>query len=332
MHLENTAQLYNQTKRIVSVDVILSTFNPNIDYLKKQINSLQKQKLENDYLKINVKLLWRDDCSDNFEQIYSIIHQTSLCMEYSERGFKNIGFLNSFEHLMSKTKSDLIFLCDQDDIWIQDKIIKIVQSYLSNYENHEEPITIFSYCDCIDESDQVIQKNFNLFYGFQPQEKATQFFFRNFVPGCTMMVNRTLINIYLKSKNLIRLHDHTMLQIAAIFGKIHALPESLTLYRIHHENTLGFLKRPLKSKIYELFIAVRFLFKKDKFWQKIYPKHIQQIQYFYESNNFNKSRKHLDDYQLISNFLIKKTTKTSKGAIIASGIDSIQKWVNMIMS
>lgn len=332
MHLENTAQTYNQTKRNTSVDVLLSTFNPNIHYLKKQITSLQEQKLENEFLKINIKLYWRDDCSDNYEEINSIIAQTDLRIEYWDRGLNNIGFLKSFELLMSKTKSDLIFFCDQDDIWKEDKILKMVQCFLSNFENDKNPVAIFSDCDCIDENERVIQEKFNLFYGFQPPKKATQFFFRNFVPGCTMMINRTLLEMYLKSKNLIQLHDHTMLHIAAIFGKIYSIPESLTLYRIHNENTLGFLKRPFKSKIYDLFNTIRFFYRKDKFWQKIYPKHIQQIQYFYESDDFKNTRNYLVEYQLIRDFLIKNKSKSSKGALIANGMDNIQKWVYKIMS
>jgi hypothetical protein len=316
----------------MEIDIVLSTYNPEIIYLEKLLKSISNQRVVAEKFNIHINLYWRDDFSFNYEKIYSAIKKSKIYLKYIEKGSNRLGFLESYNKLFSKTTSNLVFLCDQDDIWDKNKILKMVHSYVLNFENETEPVVIFSDCDCIDEKDMVIQKKFNLFYGFQPSQKVTQFFFRNFVPGCTMMVNRILLEKYMKSKNLIQLHDHTILHIAAIFGKIHFIPNSLTLYRIHKGNTLGFIKRPIKSKIYDLFNLIRYYYRKDQFWQKVYPNHINQIQYFYELKDFEMIRKYIEDYQLINNFLIKKTSKTSNGAIIANGMDLVQKWVYRFMS
>ena len=63
---------------------------------------------------------------------------------------------------------------------------------------------------------------------------------QNNVTGCTMMINRTLLNLVKNTNNSdIIMHDWWGAMIAAAFGRIAFVPEPTILYRQHGANSVG---------------------------------------------------------------------------------------------
>ena len=102
----------------MKVSVAIATYN-GAQYIKEQLDSIIKQTMEVD------EVLVCDDCSqDNTVLIVKdFIHEHHLEGKWSiQVNEKNIGYGSNFIQALKKSTGDLIFFCDQDDIWIEDRV------------------------------------------------------------------------------------------------------------------------------------------------------------------------------------------------------------------
>lgn len=106
----------------MSVSVVMATYN-GARYIEEQLDSILKQLTEADEIVIC------DDCSK--DNTVDVIHRYAgkhplghiirvVCNP------ENLGFENNFRQVMSMAEKDMIFFADQDDIWLEDKIRKMV--------------------------------------------------------------------------------------------------------------------------------------------------------------------------------------------------------------
>ncbi len=106
----------------MTTSVVLCTYNGE-KYLNEQMESLRKQSVKID------EVIICDDCStDNTVQIICEFI-SSNALEHSWKLFvneKNKGYANNFHDALMKATKEVIFFCDQDDIWHVDKIEKMV--------------------------------------------------------------------------------------------------------------------------------------------------------------------------------------------------------------
>lgn len=91
-------------------------------FLKEQLDSLRTQ------TRLADRVVLCDDCSkDNtFAMVEEYIRTYSL--EDSWKLYKNdpnLGYVKNFYRAVSLCDTDLVFLCDQDDIWAEDKLEKM---------------------------------------------------------------------------------------------------------------------------------------------------------------------------------------------------------------
>ena len=204
--------------------VLLSTYNGE-KYLEEQLESIVSQ---ND---VEVDILVRDDGStDNTRQILDKWKQMGN-LEWYQGG--NLGFAKSFLDLVKKAADyDYYAFCDQDDIWLSDKL-KRASSALDSIK---DPIKL--YCS-------------NVYYyrGGQTYgaiHKAVPYFdkytclLRNIAPGCTMVFSRELKELLASaSPRKIIAHDFWIFQLAVLLGQVHYDYEPTMLYRQHENNQIG---------------------------------------------------------------------------------------------
>ena len=113
----------------MKTSIILSSYN-GAEYIEEQLNSLLTQTRPAD------EVLFFDDCSsDNTPAlIESFIQKNNLTTWTLYRNKENIGWRKNFIHGMSCCHGDIIFPCDQDDIWLPEKVQKMTDVM----EQHEE--------------------------------------------------------------------------------------------------------------------------------------------------------------------------------------------------
>lgn len=207
------------------VNILLSTYNGE-KYLVSQLDSLLSQTYK------NITIYVRDDGSvDATRDILQRYAQKGLVVVLNDAEHNNLGYMESFWRLLRKSgKADYYAFCDQDDIWLSNKVELGVKAL--ECENGKLPLlysSSFVYCD----------ENLNL-EGYPPpmkvpiQFKDVMFYTPAF--GFTIIINKVLRDIALSASCLKGIpHDGWCQKIAASMGKIVYDTTQTAKYRRHSE-------------------------------------------------------------------------------------------------
>lgn len=221
----------------MKVAVLMSTYNGEI-YLAEQIESLLAQEYKDFTIYI------RDDgSSDGSIRIideYCIQSRRVVRVESAD----NIGCAASFLSLLQFVDADIYLFCDQDDIWLPNKIQRVVDFYSVT----EMTIPTLYHCDLavVDQDLKLIHRSFLQHQKMSAREsmKKNNLFIQNFVVGCTSAINASLAKIILMDIEehhfkMIAMHDWWFAITARLFGNIYYDNVQTILYRQHTNNVLG---------------------------------------------------------------------------------------------
>lgn len=226
------------------IDILLSTYNGE-KYLSEQLDSLFSQSY-NDF-----RIIVRDDGSIDKTRDILLEYKNKFNNKLDVYFENNVGPKNSFFELIKKSTNDYVMFCDQDDIWLDNKL-EIMINVIKQYNN----IPTLVYCDL-----KVVDENLNIicnsFYDYQGIDRYKNSFFdlvkKSVFPGCSLMLNRKLVEIIKYADvNNIRMHDCYVGLIASYFGNVVYVDEKLNLYRQHSDNTIGARDNSLKFYINRL--------------------------------------------------------------------------------
>lgn len=218
------------------VDVLLATYNGE-NYLQEQIESLLAQR------KVHIRILVRDDGSS--DRTLAILNEYSA--RYSDRFILldsecRLGAIRSFEELMRVSTASYMAFCDQDDVWMPEKL-EVLLGRLRELESLcGDSVPGLAHCDLkvVDHALSEISPSFWSYAGIQAHRNNFQnMLLFNTVTGCAMVCNRALIKIALPMPEGIHMHDQWLALCASAFGVIAVVDEPLVLYRQHGRNTLG---------------------------------------------------------------------------------------------
>ncbi|MFN2602605.1 MAG: glycosyltransferase family 2 protein [Gemmatimonadaceae bacterium] len=213
---------------------MLSAYN-GAHYIAEQIESIRTQSFT------DWKLIVRDDGStDNTVDIVDSLSKQDdrIGLVTDARG--NIGPWASFGELLTIAHdrgADYVFLADQDDVWLPDKM-KTQLSLLRSIEN--EPGLIHSDLKIVDEDLRVIHRSFVEFQrsSYDANDPLRTLLIHNVVVGCTIGMNRALLDFALPIPGG-AWHDWWLALSAAATGTIMSTRDSTVLYRQHSHNVVG---------------------------------------------------------------------------------------------
>lgn len=218
------------------IDIVLSSFNGE-RFICEQLDSLVAQSFT------NCRVLIGDDGST--DRTLFIISEYQK--RYPSRIFLletpgKLGACGNFAFLLSKSTADYVFFSDQDDVWDSDKIQVCMDEILSLEKKYgpNVPLLIYSDLRIVDENLCKISSSF--FEKQHLQRFRTRFkdlLFQNVVTGCTVLVNRSLIQKALPFPREVVMHDWWLALIAAAFGEAHCVDRPMVSYRQHSENQIG---------------------------------------------------------------------------------------------
>lgn len=223
------------------IDILMATYNGE-KYIEEQINSILNQTTS------DWKLYIRDDgSSDNTVDIIE-----KFVQRYPDKIFfikdnkKGLGAKLNFGELIKMSSSDYCMFCDQDDVWINDKIEKTLRE-MNNMESKygkNTPILIHTDLLVVNENLEIIDNSFFKYQGINPNRNSlNNLLFSNTVTGCTMMLNKELTKLIKIIPEESMMHDWWIALVAAYLGKIYTINEPTIMYRQHSNNTLGAVKK-----------------------------------------------------------------------------------------
>lgn len=227
--------------------IVMATYNGE-RYLEEQLESIHKQ------THLNWELRIRDDnSSDNTLLIIEKWIKKDKRIKIIRDSLGNLGHCQNFGKLIGNNLDEkYIMFCDQDDIWIENKIeLTLKEMKKAEHEFGEGvPILIHSDLTLVDQKQKLISSSFREYTKINPFEEQplNKLIASNFVYGCTVMINSSLIKICYPIPREVEVHDSWLALIAASLGKIVYISQPTILYRQHSSNVTG-LRFNLKSRI-----------------------------------------------------------------------------------
>lgn len=217
------------------VEILLSTYNGE-KYIKEQVDSILQQTY------MDWHLLIRDDGST--DSTIDIINQ--YISKYPDKisllaRDKNLGSMRSFEQLLNSADATYYMFCDQDDVWLPQKIENAL-SCIKSIETSNTPAVVFSDLQVVDEHLQIIHPSFfqnariNPSYLLRKETLAVN----NCAAGCTMLFNEEAKKLSLPFGKNAMMHDAwILLSVLANNGAIKQIQFADILYRQHGKNVCG---------------------------------------------------------------------------------------------
>jgi glycosyltransferase involved in cell wall biosynthesis len=145
---------------------------------------------------------------------------------------QNIGVLRTFERALRLARHDLIFLCDQDDVWLPGK----KTAYIEAFESDRKVCVVISDAELIDGSGKLLSKSYMTTGrgGFDGSILGT--LWRNRYLGCAMAIRSSLLRIALPIPIRAPMHDMWLGALGKMFGRITYLSRPYQQYRRHGAN------------------------------------------------------------------------------------------------
>lgn len=223
------------------VAILLATYNGE-QYLQEQLESVLKSSYK------NFKIFIRDDGSkDKTCEIIKEYSETYPDQFYWVKDRHQIksaqgNFMQLFRFAKDLKEFSYFMCMDQDDVWHKNKI-EITLCTLKKVENEygkDKPVLVHTDLNVIDQKGELIAQSFIKYSMISPRvTKFSRMLAYNNVTGCTMMMNRSLLEMCICDSKDIFMHDWWCALIASAFGKIVFVNQQTIDYRQHLNNTVG---------------------------------------------------------------------------------------------
>lgn len=215
------------------VIVLMATYNGE-KYLSEQIDSIVNQ------THTNWELWIRDDCSQDstLDIIKKYTAIDSRIRLYSDN-LKNLGPVRNFGTLLENVQFEqYVMFSDQDDVWMSSKIADTLKKMKQeeSASSRDKPILIYSLFKIVDHN--LVDLNIKQ-RNIPNKITINHIISNNFIHGCTMMLNRSLIELVNPISNKAENHDYWIALIAAYCGTVSSVGKATMLYRQHDSNVTG---------------------------------------------------------------------------------------------
>lgn len=234
------------------LSIVICTYN-GATYLQPQLDSLMAQTLLPDEIVIG-----DDGSSDGSAEILRAFavraRQAGIAVRL-RRNPENLGYVSNFTSGLRDADGDILFLCDQDDVWHPDKLARMV----ARFEHEPSLLLLHSDARLVDADGLSLQCSLFDALELTPAEKQLihdghtfdVVLRRSFVTGATAAIRRELVAIALPVPPD-WIHDEWLAAVAAVTGRLDFIDASLIDYRQHGGNQIGMRKRTVITKWQEL--------------------------------------------------------------------------------
>ncbi|MFB8725142.1 glycosyltransferase family 2 protein [Enterococcus casseliflavus] len=231
------------------ISVCMATYNGE-RFIKQQIDSILLQ------LDAEDELIISDDGSTD-QTVHIIKSYDDERIKFFQNTLEK-GYTKNFENALNKATGDIFFLSDQDDVWMENKVM-ICKKFLNNYD--------FVISDGYITDQNLIKLNethfqkYNVKKGFWYNTLKTRYV------GAFMAFNKDVYNLILPfpAKQKFSPHDYWITLIAEHNFKVKLIEQPLVLYRRHGTNVTGETsQRSIIQKLSQRIYTLINLFRRTK--------------------------------------------------------------------
>lgn len=209
------------------VSVALCSYN-GAKYLPAQLDSILAQTYP-----VN-EIVIVDDCSSDgtMDIIKKYASENKSITFYVNE--KNLGYVGNFSKAISLTSGDYVALSDQDDIWTQDHIEKLVRNIGNKAICVADCMMVDSEGTPLGKTFSEVKKNFYI-----PKNDAAKAYriIYNYNPyqGASMLIDRAWVQHFLPIPKGIGFHDTYFAACASLSKGLEVVPDIINHYRMHED-------------------------------------------------------------------------------------------------
>lgn len=193
-------------------------------YINEQLNSLINQTY-----KIFEVIIQDDASTDDTIAILKKFEDKLPLKIYINN--ENIGFNKNFEQAILKANGDLIALCDQDDVWENNKLQILIEEIGDNTLIYSNSLLVDSQLNSLNKT---LEDRLKI--NFISSNSAVNFLFNNCVSAHSMVFKKELLK-YIKIPDNFYF-DEYIAAVAASLKGVKYIDKNLVLYRQHDSNAL----------------------------------------------------------------------------------------------
>lgn len=219
------------------VSVLLASYNGE-KYIREQLDSILNQTFS------DLSIVISDDLSaDGTPEIIREYEEQYPGRVRSLRNSERSGSAqNNFFRLLKSEADDYIMLCDQDDVWLPDKV-EVTLREMKKLEaewGEAVPLLVHGDLSVTDKEGGILQKSMAEYQKIAVHDnRFSHYLVENNITGNTVMINRALLGFLADVPKECVMHDWWLGLLASCFGRISYIDRPLVLYRQHGENQMG---------------------------------------------------------------------------------------------
>lgn len=242
------------------IQILMSTYNGE-KYLTEQLDSLLSQTIV-EKEGWEMEILIRDDGSED--------KTCDILQRYAKKDSRiryfaceNKGVIQSFFDLidMSEKNADYLAFCDQDDVWMPQKLERAVKKLTERgkaaiadkpfaiagkpFANADKPAADMPllYCGCPLLTDSSLNPIDTVWLSGNLRPSFGNALVENICAGCTCVINRALADLLrLGRPSYTTMHDRWFYLVASCFGEVIYDTKAQIYYRQHGGNAVGMKK------------------------------------------------------------------------------------------
>lgn len=228
------------------IAIVMATYNGAL-YLSEQIDSILAQDHG------NWRLIVRDDGSTDgtadILRAYAARHEEKISLVTDDLG--NLGPTANFSRLLEIVDAPYVALCDQDDVWLPDKLSKSLarMQALEAIHGTDTPTSVFTDLVVVDRGLNTISESFWSYQTIDPAtaDRLSRVLVTNVATGCTMLINESLLRLVRPIPPAAYMHDWWIALCACAVGHLVPVREPLVKYRKHERNIIGPRRQILRA-------------------------------------------------------------------------------------
>jgi glycosyltransferase involved in cell wall biosynthesis len=221
-----------------TIAVLMTTYNGD-RYVSEQVQSILEQSWT------RWQLVIRDDGS----QDNTISSTSNFARRYPGRilvvdeGGPRLGVDASFSRLLELTESKYYMFCDQDDVWLPDKMERTLRCmrFVEAEVGEETPVLVHTDLRVVDADLREIDRSAWHYSNLNPRSSSqlNRLLVQNTVFGCTIMINGALRSMATPVPRDVVQYDWWLALVSSCFGRSSFIAEPTLMYRQHGNNTVG---------------------------------------------------------------------------------------------
>lgn len=206
----------------MKISVAMAVYNGEL-YVKEQLDSILSQLDNDDEVCISV-----DPSTDDSYRMLVRLSETEPRIKVN-MGLGQ-GVKKNFEQAIKMCSGDIIFLSDQDDVWKEDKVIRVLESFAD-----EDALLVLHDATVVNEN--LSRTMIESFFAYKECKPGLlNNIVKNSYIGCCMAFRKELVPFILPIPENVPMHDQWFGLVAEKKGKVVFLPKQLIKYRRHSDN------------------------------------------------------------------------------------------------